>query len=113
MLPVKWGRDRARSRGAAVRIRRGLSRYGSERLEHTVCRSPNPAGGTFLYQASDGGANWKWNIRGRFCDALVIDPANPAALYGGTAYGGTAQRPERHSRHVQDHRWRCDLVRDQ
>jgi len=29
MLPVKWGRDRARSRGAAVRIRRGLSRYGS------------------------------------------------------------------------------------
>jgi len=40
MLPVKWGRDRARSRGAAVRIRRGLSRYGSERLEHTVCRSP-------------------------------------------------------------------------
>jgi photosystem II stability/assembly factor-like uncharacterized protein len=44
-----------------------------------------PAGGTFLYQTSDGGANWNGTYIDVPVTTLVIDPANPAALYGGTA----------------------------
>jgi photosystem II stability/assembly factor-like uncharacterized protein len=43
-----------------------------------------PAGGTFLYQTSDAGANWNGTYLDLSITALVVDPADAATLYAGT-----------------------------